>query len=107
MNKSDSMELNKLLVGAPLLILNGNHQIWIENYKKILVFHEKELCFLTGQGKISIIGENLSIIEFTKDNMKVIGLISSIEFITEIRAKKGKSILNISLFCGKSTKGNI
>ena len=82
----------EMLAKAPLLILNGKHQIWIENYRRILEYQEYKLKILTGQGKVVIHGKNLSIEEFTKDGMRVIGTISNVEFLNELDSQKGVSL---------------
>lgn len=78
----------ELLAGAPFLLFNGYHQVWIENYKSILEYQDNLIRFLTKQGKIQINGSNLRIKEYTHDGMKVIGNLSGIEFLSKVHSSK-------------------
>ena len=92
MYKKQQSVIDEILFRTPIIILNGNHQVWIENYKRILEYQKDQLKILTGQGKVSIIGNNLSIEEFTKDGMRVIGCITNIQFVNGLDQKKGVSL---------------
>lgn len=91
MRDKDSMEWladrlrvpTEVLAGAPVFILNGKHQVWVENYKSILEYEDNQIRLLTRQGRVRIWGKLLAIDEFTKDGMRIVGRISGVEFLSE------------------------
>lgn len=70
----------ELLTGAPTLLFNGKYQLWIENYKRIIEYQDGTLRLQTGQGRVSITGQGLSIDEFTHDGMRVSGRFTGVNF---------------------------
>lgn len=72
----------EVLAGAPVFILNGKHQVWVENYKSILEYEDDQIRIQTRQGKVRIWGKMLGIDEFTKDGMRIVGRISGVEFLS-------------------------
>lgn len=70
----------EILAGAPVFIMNGKHQIWVENYKSILEYQDGVIRLQTKQGKVRISGKKLCIDEFTRDGMRIVGRISRVEF---------------------------
>jgi len=71
------------LTGAPVFILNGKYQLWVENYKSILEYQEDQIRIQTRQGKVRIWGKRLDIDEFTRDGMRIVGKILGVEFQNE------------------------
>lgn len=70
----------EVLAGAPVFILNGRHQVWVENYRSILEYQDSQIRLQTKQGKVRITGKRLAIDEFTQDGMRIVGRISGVEF---------------------------
>jgi sporulation protein YqfC len=69
-----------IVLGASIITMLGNHELWIENYKGLLDF--KEDCILL-QGKncrIRIRGKRLEIPYYTREEMKVYGWITEVEY---------------------------
>jgi sporulation protein YqfC len=71
-----------MLAGAPIITAIGRNELYIENYKGILEYNSKSIRILTKIGRINIEGKNLNIEYFTNDEMKIIGMIFSIDFVT-------------------------
>lgn len=71
-----------LLAGAPIITAIGRNEICIENYKGILEYNHSYIKILTKIGRIKIEGKNLSIAYFTNDEMKITGIIHTIDYIS-------------------------
>ena len=63
-----------MLAGAPIVTAIGRNEIYIENNNFIRI--------LTKIGRMNIEGKNLNIVYFTNDEMKIIGMIYSIDFVS-------------------------
>lgn len=78
---SDRMKLpSDILAGAPILIITGQTELSIENYKGIIEYTGDLLRIQTKTGRIHIEGKNLVIRNYTEDAMKVSGYISHIDY---------------------------
>ncbi len=71
-----------MLAGAPIVTAIGRNEIYIENYKGILEYNNNFIRILTKIGRMNIEGKNLNIVYFTNDEMKIIGMIYSIDFVS-------------------------
>lgn len=68
----------------PKITLNSFEEMIIENYKGILEYEENFAKINTYIGIINIHGFNLKLQEMTDDNIKILGLIDSIDIEREI-----------------------
>lgn len=77
----ESLKLPKdILLGASIITLVGKNELLIENYKGILDY--KEDCILI-QGKherIKVEGRKLVILSYTKEEMKIGGIIREVSY---------------------------
>jgi sporulation protein YqfC len=69
-----------VIAGAPIITAIGRNELCIESYKGILEYNNCCIKIMTGIGKVVISGKNLNISYFTNDEMKITGLVHSIEF---------------------------
>ena len=80
-NVVDFLEIpREIALDIPKIILSGRNNIFIENYKGIMLFENNEMKIRTGIGLLSISGRDLIIKEITSENMSVKGEIKSIGF---------------------------
>ena len=63
-----------------MITLMGAREILVENYRGILEYTEDHLLILTRQCKIRIKGENLEVLYYTSEEMKVSGRILDITY---------------------------
>lgn len=70
-----------MLAGAPIVTALGRNEVCIENYKGILEYNSALIKILTKIGCIHIEGKNLNISYFTNDEMKITGMIFSINYV--------------------------
>ena len=64
----------------PIVTVTGFHEAYIENYKGILEYSEEMILLQTKTCQIEIQGEKLHIMYYTNEEMKVEGMISSIQY---------------------------
>ncbi len=78
----ESLKLPKdSMLGASIITVTGNTDIFIENYKGILQY-STELILLQGKNcKIELKGKRLNIVYYTNEDMKISGVIESVCFI--------------------------
>ena len=67
--------------GASIISLTGNTEMIIENFKNILKFQSELLIIQCKNYQVVIIGKNLMIELYTKEELKVLGKILEIKFI--------------------------
>lgn len=79
-----------MLAGAPIITAIGRNEVCIENYKGILEYNDKLIKVLTKIGRVHIEGKNLGISYFTNDEMKITGIISTINYISDNTGKNDK-----------------
>ncbi|MDD6293432.1 MAG: YabP/YqfC family sporulation protein [Eubacteriales bacterium] len=78
---ADTLSLPKdIVMGASILHLIGQYEIYIENYKKIIEFSEEVIKIQGRNSKIIITGKHLHIEYFNHNDMKIKGRISNISF---------------------------
>lgn len=78
----ESLKLPKdSLLGASIITVTGNTDIFVENYKGILEY-SNELILLQGRNcKIELKGKRLNIAYYTNEDMKICGCIDSVRFL--------------------------
>lgn len=69
-----------ILPGLPVLMVTGNVELTVENYRGILEYTQQLIRLKVKGGRIKISGERLEIDHYTNDEMKVTGTICAIEF---------------------------
>lgn len=78
---TDTLNLPKdIVMGASILHLIGQYEIYIENYKNIIEFNENVIKIQARSTKIIITGKHLHIEYFNNDDMKIKGRISDVSF---------------------------
>ena len=70
-----------MLAGAPIVTAIGRNEVCIENYKGILEYNSCLIKILTKIGTVIIEGKNLNISYFTNDEMKITGILHSINYV--------------------------
>lgn len=79
---ADSLKLPKdTVLGASILTITGNREIWMENYRGILEYSTEEILLQAKTCQICIEGRNLSIDYYTNEDMKISGCISGIRYL--------------------------
>ena len=71
-----------VLYGDVLIKLSGNREAIIENYKGILLYTEEEIAIACKRFTLRICGSGLHIQYFSGSDMKVIGTINTITYIS-------------------------
>lgn len=75
------LEIPKEIVySIPKVTIIGFEEMYIENYIGILEYEEYFVRVSTNIGNVSINGFNLKLIEMTKDTLKIIGKLESVDF---------------------------
>lgn len=64
----------------PVLQLKGRQNLYIENYRKLLVYTRKQICVLIKSGIIVIDGTDLAIQYYSKEDLEIRGQIDVISF---------------------------
>lgn len=78
---AESFHLPKdTVLGASILTLTGNKEIWIENYRGILEYTDRQILLQAKTCQICIIGKGLSIDYYTNEDMKISGCICSVNY---------------------------
>lgn len=78
---SNSLRLpSDLLAGAPIITVIGKNEICVENYKGILEYSNTYIKILTKIGRVQIEGKKLCIEYFTKEEMKITGIIHKLDY---------------------------
>ncbi len=76
-----NLELPKdLMLGAAIVTVTGRREALIENYKGILNLEESFIKVQTKNCRITITGLQLSVEYYTNEEMKITGLIDSIQY---------------------------
>ncbi|MDF2588357.1 MAG: hypothetical protein K0S41_2198 [Anaerocolumna sp.] len=77
-----------ILAGAPIITALGRNEVCVENYKGILEYNNNIIKILTKIGRVNIEGKNLVIQYFTNDEMKITGMIYSINYVNSKEQSK-------------------
>ena len=77
----ESLELPKDLVyRAAIVTVMGNRELLLENYKGILEYEKEYIRIQAKSCRILVRGKNLNISYYTNEEMKITGIIQSIEY---------------------------
>ena len=77
----ESLELPKDLVyRAAIVTVMGNRELLLENYKGILEYEKEYIRIHAKSCRILVRGKNLNISYYTNEEMKITGIIQSIEY---------------------------
>ncbi|MBR5597026.1 MAG: YabP/YqfC family sporulation protein [Lachnospiraceae bacterium] len=71
-----------VFLGASLISMVGNREIAIENFKNLIKYQPDVIVLQCKYFQLDIIGTELSIEEYTKEEMKIKGNIQNIKFVT-------------------------
>ena len=69
------------MLGASILTITGNREIWLENYKRILEYTPAQILLQAKTCQICIEGKRLSIDYYTNEDMKISGCICGIRYL--------------------------
>ena len=77
-----ALDLPKELVfNLPRIVMLSNEEVYIENYKGIVNYNDKEFRLNTNRIPIKITGTGLEIAQITADDVTISGKICTIEFV--------------------------
>lgn len=77
----ESLKLPKdSLLGASIVTITGNRELFIENYKGIIEYTAEHILLQGKTCKISIQGKRLSIDYYTNEDMKISGCVSCVQY---------------------------
>lgn len=80
-NVADTLKIPKdLLLGAAILTVTGQCEAYVENYNGIIEYTDKKIRLQTKTCRIEICGNDLKIIYYTNDEMKITGQIEEIKY---------------------------
>lgn len=71
-----------ILLGVPLLSLQGNKEILIENHRGLLQYDSFEIRVKTKEFVVQILGKELHIQEYRRDILMIEGIIEGVRFIS-------------------------
>lgn len=81
-NFVESMKLPKdLMLGASVVTMTGNRDVWIENYKGILEYTDTAILLQCKTCQICFEGTGLSIDYYTNEDMKITGCIRCVKYL--------------------------
>jgi len=69
-----------VILGIPIVTVNGQRETYIENYRGILEYTDQLIRIQTKLGRIHMIGKHLQIEYYNNDEMKIVGHITMIEY---------------------------
>lgn len=67
-------------LGETMLTFIGRTAVQIENYRSILIYSDTNIKIQAKRYKLTVSGRNLKIRYYDKDEMEIVGQISSINF---------------------------
>ena len=70
-----------VLMGAPIVTMNGQSEMRVENYRGILEYTDCLIRIQTKIGRLKVCGKNLRVSYYTNDEMEIKGEISSVEYM--------------------------
>lgn len=78
----NTLDLPKdIFLGLPSISLSGNKELYISNHKGILHYGQEKIIILVMEYQIQIIGKELNIVSYTREDMTIQGYISLLEFV--------------------------
>lgn len=69
-----------IIAGAPIITINGRNGISVENHKRILEYTGEKIRISTKINCLCIEGKNLKIAYYTKEELKVVGVIHKVYY---------------------------
>ncbi len=77
----DSLGLPKdMMLGASIVTITGKQEAWVENYKGIIHYNEKQILLQGKTCQICFTGQCLSIEYYTNEDMKISGTIECVRY---------------------------
>ena len=70
-----------VMLGAFVVTMTGNREVWIENYRRILEYTETRILLQGKTCQICFEGKKLSIDYYTNEDMKISGYIHSVTYL--------------------------
>lgn len=70
-----------VVAGLPHLELIGNRQLYLEHHTGILSYSEMQIDANTMTGVLRVKGERLSLLAMTAEELRIGGMISSVEWV--------------------------
>ena len=78
----EALKLPKdICMGAIKVALTGNSEAWIENYRGILEYTEKQILLQGKNCQVCFEGTRLSIDYYTNEDMKISGCIGCVRYL--------------------------
>lgn len=68
------------MLGATIVTMEGDNRLFIENYKGIITYNDKNIVVQGRKNKILVEGKNLQIEYYTNMDMKIKGTIYLVKF---------------------------
>lgn len=69
-----------LMLGAAIVTVTGRKEVLIENYKGILELEDSHIKIQTKNCRLEILGTGLTVEYYTNEEMKISGLIHSVQY---------------------------
>lgn len=77
----ESLKLPKdSLLGASIVTLTGNTEVFVENYKGIIEYTSQVILLQGKTCKIEICGRRLNIVYYTNEDMKISGYVDAVRY---------------------------
>ena len=78
---SEALNLPKdLTLGAVILTITGKHEAYVENYMSLIEYTENQIRIQTPTCKLEIHGEQLAIVYYTNEEMKITGELLEVKY---------------------------
>ena len=78
---SEVLNLPKdLTLGAVILTITGKHEAYVENYMSLIEYTENQIRIQTRTCKLEINGEQLEIVYYTNEEMKITGELLEVKY---------------------------
>ena len=71
---------SEVIFGVPIVTITGCHEIMISNYRGVLEYTDNMIRIQTKTGQIKVNGRKISMDYYRNDEMKISGMILSIEY---------------------------
>lgn len=78
----ESLKLPKdSMLGASIVTLTGNTDVFIENYKGMLEYSNELILLQCKTCKLELTGKKLTIVYYTNEDMKISGVIENVRYL--------------------------
>ena len=71
----------EIIMNLPQIILTGNTEVSIENYKNIIEYTDSKIRINTNSGVLLLEGNTLSLKQITAEHVTITGDIAKLEFL--------------------------